>query len=64
MMDKREYEIGLLLNEMSKRTVNYDQEQILNYLCAIFCRQLLNTNYELLPEWKDKLLLIIEEMKR
>lgn len=63
-MLKQEYNIGSLLNETRKRTVNYDREQILNYLCSIFCRQLLDTKFELLPEWRANLLLIIEEMKR
>lgn len=63
-MLRQEYEDGKLINETVKRTVNYDSEQILNYLCAIFCRQLLSSGYELLPEWKNRLLTIIDGLKR
>lgn len=64
-MVKDEYKTGLMLNEIIKRTVHYDRNQLINYLCTILCTELLrkSKDYTLLPEQHGALRLIIEDLK-
>lgn len=62
MLNRVLYNIGKTHNNVMKYTIEYDSEEVSDFVCAAYIYSLLNSNYSLTPEQENKLNLLLNNL--
>lgn len=62
MLNKDTYNIGKKYNDITKYNIDFDRKPILDYMCALFILELLDSNISITTEQHNKLQAIINNL--
>lgn len=62
MLNKDTYNIGKKYNDITKYNIDFDRKPILDYICALFILELLDSNISITTEQHNKLQAIINNL--
>lgn len=62
MLNKDTYNIGKKYNDITKYNIDFDRKPILDYICALFVLELLDSNISITTEQHNKLQAIINNL--
>lgn len=62
MLTKELYKIGKTYNLITKYNIEYDRRCMLDFVCAIYINDLLNSKYELTDLQRTKLINILNNL--
>ncbi len=62
MLNSELYNIGKIHNNVMKYTIEYDSDEVFDFVCATYIYSLLNAGYDLTVEQENKLNLLLNNL--